>query len=498
MRFVWRSLHEPGVVHDERAYLLQAEIFSRGHWAATSPPLAAFFEQMHVFIEPAVFAKYPPGHALTLVPGIWLGLPGLMPVVLAGFSGMLIFWLARRSNEWTALLTWWLWTTAWVTLIGPPRTSRKHEHGDVAGGVVGNASLAGHEPCGVSRLCRCRARVGHHGAAVDDGRCSPCRLIRHCPPHRGHKGGGEGSSDRPGPERVSRSVRCGTNRRLVIGWRSVSGLLTRLLPVRQARLWRGDPTPPLRALPRQLRRYGEWSKEVHQPYVPAAVPSALTQRILAGRSRSATAGGSHLCSCCSPRAYGPPAPSASPSSSAHVSLRPIWCSHSRRSGVVTTLSRSQSLHFMAAVALVRLLRAGERPPEARVASYLPMNLGWASTIAVIVLLPLCLGDLVRVLYGSIAGMPFIDRLISLVRSAPPQSMLFVRYPPTQSPHFAITRNQPDLAHAAIVGRPRSRRRERPTGGPRTRSQSLRAGHGGVASRATAHAFRLLDRGPRAG
>src|SRR5262249_13604423 len=82
VRIVWRSVHEPGVGHGERAYLLQAEFFARGHWTAPSPPLAAFFEQMHVFIEPAVFAKYPPAHALTLAPGVWLGLPGLMPVVM--------------------------------------------------------------------------------------------------------------------------------------------------------------------------------------------------------------------------------------------------------------------------------------------------------------------------------------------------------------------------------------------------------------------------------
>ncbi len=118
LRIVWGSFHEPGVVHDERAYLLQAEIFARGHWTAPSPPLAAFFEQMHVFIEPAVFAKYPPGHALTLVPGIWLGLPGLMPALMTGICGALVFSLARRlANEWTALLTWWLWTTAWPTLL---------------------------------------------------------------------------------------------------------------------------------------------------------------------------------------------------------------------------------------------------------------------------------------------------------------------------------------------------------------------------------------------
>ncbi len=118
VRIVWGSFDEPGVVYDERAYLLQAEIFARGHWTAPSPPLAAFFEQVHVFIEPAVFAKYPPAHALTLLPGVMLGLPGLMPAVMTGICGALVFWLARRlANEWTALLTWWLWTTAWATLL---------------------------------------------------------------------------------------------------------------------------------------------------------------------------------------------------------------------------------------------------------------------------------------------------------------------------------------------------------------------------------------------
>ena len=117
VRIVWGSFHEPGVAHDERAYLLQAEIFASGHLTAPSPPFAAFFEQLYVFIEPAVFAKYPPAHALTLVPGIWLGLPGLMPALMTGLAGVLVFWLARRlANEWTALLTWWLWTTAWANL----------------------------------------------------------------------------------------------------------------------------------------------------------------------------------------------------------------------------------------------------------------------------------------------------------------------------------------------------------------------------------------------
>src|SRR4051794_41794552 len=97
VRFAWRSFGEPGIVHDERAYLLQAEIFARGHWTAPPPPVAAFFEQMHVFVEPAVFAKYPPAHAMMLVPGIWLGMPGLMPALMAAVAGAPTFWVARRG-----------------------------------------------------------------------------------------------------------------------------------------------------------------------------------------------------------------------------------------------------------------------------------------------------------------------------------------------------------------------------------------------------------------
>ena len=96
--YVWGSLTEPGLVHDERAYLLQAQIFASGHWTGPTPPVPAFFEQMHVFLEPRLAAKYPPGHSLLLAPGMWMGLPGLMPLLLNGLAGALIFAIARRIS----------------------------------------------------------------------------------------------------------------------------------------------------------------------------------------------------------------------------------------------------------------------------------------------------------------------------------------------------------------------------------------------------------------
>jgi hypothetical protein len=108
--YAWGSLHAPTPVHDEAAYLLQARTFASFHWAMPSPPLPEFFEQYHVFVTPTFASKYPPGHALMLVPGIWLSLPGLVPVLFSSLAGALLFLLVRRTtNAWVAALTIALW-----------------------------------------------------------------------------------------------------------------------------------------------------------------------------------------------------------------------------------------------------------------------------------------------------------------------------------------------------------------------------------------------------
>src|SRR5205085_2418844 len=107
---VWRSLNDVATVHDEVSYLLQAQIFAHGQWTAPAAPIPSFFEQFHVFVDPVIASKYPPGHSLLLVPGVWLGLPGLVPLLLVAASGALVFALARRlTNRWVAALTLLLW-----------------------------------------------------------------------------------------------------------------------------------------------------------------------------------------------------------------------------------------------------------------------------------------------------------------------------------------------------------------------------------------------------
>jgi hypothetical protein len=111
--WTWGSLRPVEVIHDETAYLFQAQLLATGRLVGPARPLPDFFEQFQLFSSPVTAAKYPPGFALALVPGIWLGLPGLMPVLLTGLSGGLLFALARRvATPAVALLAWAAWFVA--------------------------------------------------------------------------------------------------------------------------------------------------------------------------------------------------------------------------------------------------------------------------------------------------------------------------------------------------------------------------------------------------
>lgn len=105
--WVWGSLGAPPVIADEMVYLHQAATFASGRWSTPGAPIPEFFEQAYVLVTPRIAGKYPPGHALLLVPGVVIGLPGLMPVLLAGVAGGLTFALARRvAGAPVGLLAW--------------------------------------------------------------------------------------------------------------------------------------------------------------------------------------------------------------------------------------------------------------------------------------------------------------------------------------------------------------------------------------------------------
>ncbi len=112
------TLHPVPLYHDERAYLLQGQLFARGHWTGASAPLPEFFTQLHVIVSPALYAKYPPGNSLLIAPFAALGAPGLAMVASAGLCGALLFALARRwGGPWMAALTVLGWMPAGPVLM---------------------------------------------------------------------------------------------------------------------------------------------------------------------------------------------------------------------------------------------------------------------------------------------------------------------------------------------------------------------------------------------
>ncbi len=68
------------ITTDEHAYLMQAAAFSEGKIARPEPPASAFFLHEMMIMDSKVgwLSRYPPGHALWLVPGVILGQPRIM------------------------------------------------------------------------------------------------------------------------------------------------------------------------------------------------------------------------------------------------------------------------------------------------------------------------------------------------------------------------------------------------------------------------------------
>jgi Dolichyl-phosphate-mannose-protein mannosyltransferase len=449
--FVWRSLHEPGVVHDERAYLLQAAIFSRGHWTAASPPLAAFFEQMHVFIEPALFAKYPPAHALTLAPGVWLGVPGLMPVLLAGLSGTLVFWLSRRlANEWIALLTWWLWTTAWVTLYWS--ASYFSEATSTAMWLVAAwATVRWHDTKRSAYLAWVAAAIAW-GILTRPLTMAMLALplgfviIRRTTVTRQWK-------VLAAPVLLSVAILAiGPlwNQQTLGDWlRDPYSEYSRVYFPFDKPGFGADPTPPLRALPPEIAAVGEWSKHVHEPYVAAAVPAALVERIvgilswcsegwrlalgvliLGGvvRARGAEVGGLWA--------------------SGLVLLAYLTFAHPAL-WVVYYVEVLPVFYFLGARELGRVLHRLSGL-TAEISGRWPAPVVNATLATGLLLLPPGLSDLLRV-RAAIDQRNAFHRAAEAALGALPsgKAIVFVSYPHGQNPHFALTRNEPDLSAAPV-------------------------------------------------
>lgn len=115
--WLWGSLSRTPVIHDESAYLLQAQLFAHLRWTGAAPPIPEFFEQLHILVDGVLASKYPPGNSLILAFGVLVGLPGLPVVIMTALAGALMFVLARRiAGGAVALLTWIVWQSAFPNI----------------------------------------------------------------------------------------------------------------------------------------------------------------------------------------------------------------------------------------------------------------------------------------------------------------------------------------------------------------------------------------------
>ncbi len=86
------------LTNDGAAYRYQAELFERGELSRDIGDLSDFFPARQIQPGPLAFSKYPPGHSAVLALGGWLGLPWLLPGLLAALVPFLTWLIARRCG----------------------------------------------------------------------------------------------------------------------------------------------------------------------------------------------------------------------------------------------------------------------------------------------------------------------------------------------------------------------------------------------------------------
>jgi hypothetical protein len=90
---------------DEDVYLFQARVLATGHLTAPPPGPREFFDNVFLVNDGRLYGQYPLGHALALVPGVWIGRPSLAVSLLAALSVALLYFAALRiAGEQTARL----------------------------------------------------------------------------------------------------------------------------------------------------------------------------------------------------------------------------------------------------------------------------------------------------------------------------------------------------------------------------------------------------------
>ena len=456
--YAWGSWNALPVVHDEASYLLQAKIFAMLRWTVPAPPIPEFFEQFHVFVVPAYASKYPPGHALLLAPGVWLGAVGLMPVVISAITAALVFAVARRvANGPVALVTWLVWLSA--PLVLAVATSYFSQTTSALAWMLGWYALLRWRAGEERWLYVVAASVAWLGIT------RPLTVVAYAIPLGSYVLWRVARTRRWSS--LVRPTAVGAAMLLVIPlWSAETIGTARTTPYSfyselyfpwDAPGFGLDSTPPSRALPPDMAWIHENTSRLHADYVPAVLPKAFLERaeqvgrdMWAGKrlvlAAFAVAGllaigaellfalatgvlllGVYLSFLHSPLW-----------SLYYVELQPVL-------GFLTALGLWNAL-WARSFADLRRARSVAAPEERGTVA--------ASVVPVALVAVLCLVPALRErrLQGA-SVREYQERFAAAVGSIPfPRSIVFVRYGPEHNPHVSLIRNEPvfDSARTWIV------------------------------------------------
>ena len=453
LTFAWGSWREIPVIHDEASYLFQAKLFASGHWVAPSPPVPEFFEQWHVFVVPHYASKYPPGHALLMVPGIWLGLPGMMPVLLSAAAAALVFSIARRITNATIAFWTWVWwiSTPFVLWI---LASYFSQSTSIFVWMLGWYALLRWRDGG-PREERWLLLVA--GCVAWLAFTRPLTAVAYTIPVGLYVLRRTWMTKRFAS--LGRAMALGSAMLLVIPlWSAITvgsvretpyALYSRMYFPWDAPGFGLDSTPPMRALPPDMALMTRLGAPVHREYVAAALPKALAERAYNVALN----------------VWGPPRVVLSLLAALGLTLMSaelafglasllalllcyLWFGHGA-SWTVYYTETQPVLAMCVALGMWRLLnlRVPKTEGAPRVRSPRPLVAGISLVVAL-----LCV-QFVRLMviasHNNLVRLQDYQRNFTsaIARIPDPKSVVFVRYGPEHNPHLSLVYNEPDLADA---------------------------------------------------
>ena len=90
---------------DETGYRFMAELLATGRLRAESPPMKLFFDQVFMINDGHMYAQYFIGWPILMVPGVWLGMPGVMNPIYSSLTVPPLFLVLARvaAGGWAKL-----------------------------------------------------------------------------------------------------------------------------------------------------------------------------------------------------------------------------------------------------------------------------------------------------------------------------------------------------------------------------------------------------------